>query len=130
VPAGDPQRVWFPEMIQKLRDEWHVGMPFTDLIELRDSLDSILCEIRFTRGIHTPVFKCPACGHIGPGAEPKVSVRAMILSLARFQIAEAEHSKVLEQEWAVYRKKNQFDLYGKATASESRANDCVHSNIR
>jgi hypothetical protein len=130
VPAGDPQRVWFPEMIQKLRDEWHVGMSFTDLIELRDSLDSILREIRFSRGIHPPVFKCPACGHIGPGAEPNVSVRAMILSLARFRIAESEHSKVLERKWAVYRKKNQLDLYGKAIASESRANDCVHSNVR
>ena len=117
-------------MIQKLRDEWHVGMSFTDVIELRDSLDSMLCEIRFTRSIHTPAFKCPACGHIGPGAEPKVSVRAMILSLARFQIAEAEHSKVLQREWAIYRKKNQIDLYGKAIASESRANDCVHSNVR
>jgi len=117
VPAGDPQRVWFPEMIQKMRAEWHVGMSFTDLIELRDSLDSILREIRFTRGIHPPVFKCPACGHIGPGAEPKVSVRAVILSLARFQIAEAEHTKVLEREWAVYQKKNQLDLYGKAVDS-------------
>jgi hypothetical protein len=104
-------------MIQKMRAEWHVGMSFTDLIELRDSLDSILREIRFTRGIHPPVFKCPACGHIGPGAEPKVSVRAVILSLARFQIAEAEHTKVLEREWAVYQKKNQLDLYGKAVDS-------------
>jgi len=49
VPAGDPQRVWFPEMIQKLRADWHVGMSFSDLIELRDSLDAILHEIRFTR---------------------------------------------------------------------------------
>ena len=56
MPAGDPQRVWFPGMIQKLRAEWHVGMSFTDLIELRDSLNSILREIRFTRGIHPPVF--------------------------------------------------------------------------
>jgi len=67
---------------------------------------------------------------IGPWGEPRVSVRAMILSLARFQIAEAEHTKVLEREWAVYRKKNQLDLYAKAIASESRAHDCVHSNVR
>jgi hypothetical protein len=35
-------------MIQKLRAEWNAGMSFTDLIELRDSLDSILHDIRFT----------------------------------------------------------------------------------
>jgi hypothetical protein len=117
-------------MIQKLRAEWHVGLSFTDLIELRDSPDTIQHEIRFTRGIHPPVFKCPRCGHIGHGAEPKVSVRAMILSLARFQIAEADRTKVLEREWIAYRKNNQLDLYGKAIASQSRANDCVHSNFR
>jgi hypothetical protein len=54
----------------------------------------------------------------------------MILSLARFEIAEAEHTKILGRGWAVYRKQNQLDLYGKAIASESRANDCVHSNVR
>jgi hypothetical protein len=35
-----------------------------------------------------------------------VSVRATILSLARFKIAEAQHTKVLERQWAVYREKN------------------------
>lgn len=130
MPAGDAQRVWLPEMIQKLRAEWQVGMSFPDLIELRDSLDSILRRIRFTGGIHPPVFKCPAYGKIGPAAEPKISVRAMILSLARFEIAEAEHTKILEREWAVYREQNQLDLYGKAIASESRAKDRVHSNVR
>lgn len=130
MPAGDPQRTWFPGMIQKLRAEWHVGMSFPDLIELCDSLDSMLRDIRFTRKIRSPIFKCPACGHIGPGGEPRVSVRAMILSLARFKIAEAQHTKVLERQWAVYREKNQLDLYGKAIASESRGNDCVHSNVR
>jgi hypothetical protein len=130
VPAGDAQRVWFPEMIQKLRAEWHVDMFFPDLIGLRDSLGSILRRIRLTGGINPPLFKCPACGKIRPASEPRVSVRAMILSLARFQIAETEHPKMPEQEWAVYRKKNQLDLYAKAVTSESRANDCDHSNVR
>ena len=130
MPAGDTQRVWFPEMIQKLLAEWHVAMSFPDLIELRDALDSILRRIRSAGSIHPPVFKCPACGKIGPAAEPKISVRAMILSLARFEIAEAERTKILDREWAVYRKQKQLDLYGKAMASEDRADDYVHSNIR
>jgi len=59
VPAGDAQRVWFAEMFQKLRAEWHVGMSFPELIALRDSPELILRRIRFTGGIHPPVFKCP-----------------------------------------------------------------------
>ena len=105
MAAGDPQRTWFPEMIQKLRAEWYVGMSFPKLIKLCDSLDSMLRDIRSTRKIHSPIFKCPKCGHVGPGGEPKVSVRAMILSLGRFKIAEAQHTKVLEKQWAIYREK-------------------------
>jgi hypothetical protein len=51
-------------------------------------------------------------------------VRAVILSLARFKIAEVQHARVLERQWAVYREKNRLDLYGKVVASESRAHDC------
>jgi len=130
MPSGDPQRTWFPEMIQKLRAEYHVDMSFPELIRLCDSLDSMLRDIRSTRNILFPIFKCPRCGHVGPGAEPRVSLRAMILSSARFKIAEAQHAKVLERQWAVYREKNQLDLYGRVIASESHGNDCVHTTAR
>jgi hypothetical protein len=129
MPAGDPQRTWFPEMIQKLRAEWHAGMSLPELVRLRDSLDSMLTEIRCTRKIRSPIFRCPQCGHMGPQAEPRVSVRAMILSLARFNIADLEHVKVLERQWALYRETNQLDLYGKPVAGESPSNDCAHSNV-
>ena len=39
MPAGDPQRTWFPEMLEILRARWHVDLPFAELIELRDELD-------------------------------------------------------------------------------------------
>jgi hypothetical protein len=39
MAAGDAQRVWFPEMVQTLRSEWHHGISFEATIELRDGLD-------------------------------------------------------------------------------------------
>jgi hypothetical protein len=130
VPAGDLQRTWFPDVIEILRTEWHVGMSFPDLIELCDFLDSMLREIRSTRKIRSPIFKCLACGRIGSGAEPRVRVRAMILSLAQFKIAEAQDTKVLERQWAVCRQNNKLDLYGKAVGGESRGDACAHSTVR
>ena len=38
----------------------------------------------------------------------------MILSLLRFGIAPAEPTHAFERNWAVYRKENGLDLYGKA----------------
>ena len=78
MAAGDAQRVWFPEMIERLRSQWHHDISFDALIELRDDLDAMLQRIRSQRHIRRPLFRCPQCGHVGEGAEPHVSVRAMI----------------------------------------------------
>jgi hypothetical protein len=128
MAAGDPQRTWFPEMIQKLRLEWNESMAIPDLVTLCDSLDSMLHEIRSTRSIRPPIVKCPKCGKVGPAAERHVSVRAMILSLSRFNIVDSERVKILEKKWAAYRKENGLNLYGKAETGEARIRSCVDSN--
>jgi hypothetical protein len=113
MPAGDAQRVWFPEMVETLRSDWRLGMTFEATIELRDDLDAMLQRIRSERHIRTPVFKCPQCGLVGEGAQPHVSVRAMFLSLVRFGIADAEQVKRLEKSWAVNRQQNKLDIFCK-----------------
>ena len=56
---------------------------------------------------------CPKCGKTAHAAEPRVSVRAMILSLGRFEIAPKEQVKALEKAWAKYRELNELDIEGK-----------------
>jgi hypothetical protein len=116
MPSGDAQRTWFPEMIVRLRTEWHAGMSMPALIGLRDELDGALQRIRAGRNIQTPVITCSKCGLTGPAAEPHVSVRALILALARFEIASKDQIRVLKKEWGAYRKQHQLDVEGKATA--------------
>jgi hypothetical protein len=130
MPAGDPQRTWFPEMLEILRTKWHAGMSFAELIELRDELDTMLHGIRSARHIRPPVIRCPRCGHVGEAAEPDVTVRAMILSLARFGIAPAEQVRALEKRWAAHRKQIGLDLYGKTVepAAKTENSACAHSN--
>jgi len=65
-------------MVEHLRLRWRDDLSMEALLGLRDELDDMLGRIRSTRHISTPVFKCPACGHIGRGADPHVSVRATI----------------------------------------------------
>jgi hypothetical protein len=48
------------------------------------------------RDAQANVFQCMHCGHVGVGAEPRVSVRAMILSLGRFGIAPADQPRARE----------------------------------
>jgi hypothetical protein len=127
MAGGDAQRVWFPEMIENLRSRWQEGMSFDAIIDLRDDLDAMLQRIRSERHICPPVLRCPRCGHVGEGADPHVSVRAMILSLSRFGIAPSKPIYALEKAWAAYRKQNRLDLYGKSvTSSPTQAFRCVH----
>jgi hypothetical protein len=87
------------------------------LIDLRDKLDEMLQKIRKCKNIQTPTYTCIECGYTPQGPELRVSVRAMILALARFGIASKEQAKVLEKTWAKYRQLNQLDLEGKESSS-------------
>ena len=124
MSSGDAQRTWFPEMVARLRAEWHVGMSMPTLIGLRDELDGTLYRIRTGRNIPTPIISCSKCGLTGPSAEPHVSVRALILALARFQIASKDQTRALEREWAAYRRQHQLDVEGKAPAGDLKS--CSH----
>jgi hypothetical protein len=130
VAAGDAHRVWFPEMVEHLRLRWRDDLSMEALLGLRDELDDMLGRIRSTRHISNPVFKCRACGHIGRGADPHVSVRATILALARFGVAAREPALALEKAWSA-RKTAGLDLYGHAATSEpARLPGCAHADER
>ena len=110
MPKGDAQRVWFPEMLARLRSQWQETMSCAALVDLRDSLDTMLRQIRSERHISSPVFTCPKCGLRGPMAEPQVSVRAMILAARRFGIALPAKTKAVEREWSRYRDQQGLDF--------------------
>jgi hypothetical protein len=131
VAAGDAHRVWFPEMVEHLRLRWRDDLSMEALLGLRDELDDRLGHIRSVRQISNPVFKCPACGHIGRFADPHVSVRATILALARFGVVARETARALEKAWSAYRKTTGLDLYGfAATSQPARLPRCAHADER
>jgi hypothetical protein len=131
MAAGDAHRVWFPEMVERLRSHWHQGMSLDAIVELRDDLDAMLQRIRSERRIRSAVFKCSRCGYVGEGADPRVSVRAMILSLGRFGIATADQTHALEKAWAAKRKDSGLDLYGKGIKSQdAEVAICAHQQAQ
>jgi hypothetical protein len=118
-------------MVEHLRLRWRDDLSMEALLGLRDELDDMLGHIRSTRRISNPAFKCPACGHIGRGADPHVSVRATILALARFGVIAREPARALEKVWSAYRKTAGLDLYGHAAMSEpARLPGCAHADER
>jgi hypothetical protein len=118
-------------MVQHLHRRWRDDLRIKDLLGLRAELDDMLGRIRSTRHIANPIFRCSACGHIGRGADPHVSVRATILALARFGVAAREPARALAKAWTTYRKTAGLDLYGRAATSEpARLPGCAHADDR
>jgi hypothetical protein len=118
-------------MLDALRSRWRADFSFDELVKLRDELDAMLHRIRSERHVRSPVIKCPRCGQVGEAAEPVVTVRAMILSLARFGIAPAEQVQMLEKSWAAHRELKRLDLCGRpAKPRTTNAGPCGHANFR
>ena len=130
LPAGDAQRVWFPEMVALLRSVWDETMSLAELVRLCDDLNRMLQQIRHECHILPPVIHCRSCGRTGRAAEPRVSVRAVILAAARFGPASPTIAKRLEKEWARYRVQNGLDLYGHVAETVLKLRDdaaCSHT---
>ena len=96
-----------------LKKDWHATMSMEEIIQFRDSLDETLQELRNNRNIQPAMMWCPKCQTRHRSAPPKVSVRATILALGRFNIEEVEIVKKFEKKWKSYQAKNKLDLCGK-----------------
>ncbi len=100
-------------MLVWLRSEWLEGGSIPALISLRDELGRMLQRIRTSRNIQTPIITYRRCGTTGQSAEPHVSVRAVILAVARCGIASKDQARRLEKVWAECRKQHRLDIKGK-----------------
>ena len=123
MPSGDPQRQWFPEMIEMLRQEWHPDLSWAELTLLAGRLDSRLQGIRRERKIRPPMFRCPACGAHKRSAFGRISVNATILAAGRFGACAQAEAKRLSRRWITYRKSQHLDRYGREEATQIGVDD-------
>jgi len=108
-------------MVAILRGEWRPTMSWQELIELRDRLDDMLLRIRSKRDILPPMMYCPNCKSRHRATQPNVSVRALILSMGRFDITSGNEMRRLEKGWKKYRDEQKLDLYGREAAGAATA---------
>jgi len=121
MPRGERSTTWFAELVTALRHSWRPELTGDGLIGLRDELQRRLDEILRIRRIVPARLRCFHCGHVGPGAPPRLSVRAVILALRRFAVESEDTVRRLDKGWAKYRALHQLDGYGRGAEPAAEA---------
>jgi hypothetical protein len=113
MPAGERSQTWYPEIVELLRSNWRSELELSDVLGLREHLQEAMMQLRRRRGIVSATVRCRCCGTTGPGADPVISVRALLLSVRRFGIDSAQVVAAREREWMSYRRQHHLDRFGK-----------------
>jgi hypothetical protein len=119
MPSGERSQTWFPELVAELRQSWRPDLTWEAVISLRDQLQRRLEHLLSTRGIKPAAVRCMHCGHVGPGAPPALSVRAVLLALRRFGIEHEDRVRQLDKGWSRHRALLHLDLYGRGPTSQA-----------
>ena len=117
MASGDAQRVWFPEMIEKIKTQWSSSMTWENLIEFCRMITEERKQIRDLRDIRPPRSKCSHCGTVSRSDIHGVSIRSALFVLKNNGIVSEEEFKKLDKDWKKHRKENGLDSYGKEIKS-------------
>lgn len=112
MPAGDAQRVWFPEMIDALRQAWSPEMTWAELTEFCTQIFEVRRQLRHRRGIRPPLTRCPRCGRQSRSELKGVSIRSALYVLKGQGIVTDAEFKALDKRWKKHRKAHALDVYG------------------
>ena len=113
MAAGDAQRAWFPEMLEKLKKIWSPQMSWKECADFCQKMTIFRDSIWKDREIK-PVRKwCPNCQGYHDSSPPDISIRSMLFALKKLNIVDDDELKALDRSWKKYRKELNLDAYGK-----------------
>lgn len=121
MPAGDAQRVWFPEMLEVLIASWSPSTTWDELVELCGRLTELRTDLRQSRGIQAPLTKCSKCGGVSRGDIKGVSVRSALFALRKADVLSDTDFERLDHDWKRHRAVRGLDALGKKNHASSAA---------
>jgi hypothetical protein len=116
MPAGDAQRVWFPEMLEELKTAWSNSMPWDELADFCARMTELRKRIRAQRGVRPPKTRCSECGKVSRSDISGVSIRSALFALRNNGVIADDEFRELDKSWMKH-KKNGLDGYGRKPPS-------------
>ena len=119
MPAGDAQRVWFPEILEILIAAWSPSTTWDELADLCGRLTDLRTDLRQSRGIQAPLMKCSKCGSVSRGDIKGVSVRSALFALRKAGALSDADFQRLDHDWKKHRAVRGLDALGKKNDASS-----------
>ena len=118
MPAGDAQRVWFPEMLEELKASWSEAMSWDELADFCARMTKMRKQIREERGIQPPKMRCNRCGGaMLPLSDVSgISIRSALFALRNNGVITNDELKKLDKSWMKHKKKKGLDAHGRPPA--------------
>lgn len=113
MPAGDAQRIWFPEMLDELKRTWSRAIAWEELADFCHRMTEKRRGIRQMRGISPPRMRCPKCGQASRSDISGVSIRSALFALKNNGVVTAAEFKELNRSWMRHKAKHGLDPYGR-----------------
>lgn len=131
MPAGDAQRVWFPEMYDCLReidfewDDWNAASRFCrEMTAFRSS-------IREGKGIVETKMACPQCGSTMSWFDG-ISIRSYLFAAHKIGLLTTAELNELDKRWAKYRRSKKLDKFAQPDSNKKTntfdKNKCEHDH--
>jgi len=125
MPAGDPQRVWFPMMLEALERTWSKSMTWDELADFCQRMTVERKAFRLANGIKPPRIRCPKCGEVTSSDIKGVSIRSALFALKKVGVVEREEFKELERSWKKHRREHDLDRFGRVAQAVPEAGGSV-----
>jgi len=114
--------LWFPEVKEALRAQWHPSLSWDDLVALRGKLANVVAEARKRAGARDS-WCAECCAY---NAKPVLTVGAVISKTAYLGLQSHQEARRLNGRWAYRRKKRRLDLVGRPRSAASDTNAGHH----
>jgi hypothetical protein len=130
MAAGDAQRVWFPEMIDQLREAWSLKMTWEELADFCAHITVFHLELRRAKGIRAPLTRCRGCGHEHRKEIGGVTIRSALFALRKHRVITERRLEILDKSWKKHRAKHGLDAFGRPKQPPATPTACGHRATR
>jgi hypothetical protein len=99
MAAGDNFKVWFPEMVQIIKDQWHSKLSWDEMGVLCSSMMDYRDELRKEKGIKNAVTLCNKCGNKHELKLVKITIRSLLFALKKNNVIDVVTFEKLDLSW-------------------------------